>query len=458
MPRISLQGERDAAAADPVDVPGDTAGAVPAQPDHGRGVHTTWLYTLGSIVFAVLALSMLMLAMAGQLYMHTMSALDGALCLAMIASAAIQVRYCWFLRRGRGGGLPSAAWNVALLLPPLTAWVIGLFEPELGAVSAVPLWMALCLASALLSTKQRRMVLVGGVLAIVAHPMLSAAIVGEAPESFTGSSFWLLVFYCGLFPVMVLSSMWWWEVVVKLDQHRRTAADLAVTQERLRFAADLHDIQGHHLQVIALKSELAERLLDRDIEAARANIHETRLIAKQALEETRLLVSGYREIALGEEIENAREVLAASGAECALEVDPSVLTLGADAAGGGLSSGSAGTDADAGAGAEAGGDVGADARRALALAVREATTNILRHSSATQASIQLRLTDAGCVLTVRNNGVVAGAAPSRVPGSGLRGLRERVVALGGEVESINDPAEGSFELRVRVPLQQEVAA
>lgn len=413
------------------------------QPDHGRGVHSTWLYTLGSIVFIVVVLVALLLMMAGQLYLWSGSALDAALFFTMLVSGAVQVRYCWFLRRGRGGGLPAVWWNIALLAPPLAAWVLGLVEPNLSIVAAIPLWMALCLASALLAKTQRRMVLAVGLIALAGHPFVSTALLGNAPESFSGSSFWMLVFYCAMFPIMVLSSLWWWEVVVKLDQHRRTAGDLAVAQERLRFAADLHDIQGHHLQVIALKSELAERLLDIDVEAARANIHETRLIAKQALEETRLLVSGYREIALDDEIENAREVLSASGAECSLELDPAALLVGADAAG---------TSASVGAAS------GAELRHALAMAVREATTNILRHSAATQAAIRLRLDGPVCVLEVTNNGLVAGAAPSRVLGSGLAGLRERVTALGGELETIIDPDADSFALRVRVPLQAEAAA
>lgn len=415
----------------------DPQGPLPEPPDHGRGVQSTWIYTLGSIVFAVIALSLLLMAMSGQLFLWTRSVFDGVLFASMLVSAVVQVRYCWFLRRGRGGGLPGIGWNIALFAPPLVSWVLGLFAPDLGAVAAIPLWMALCLASALLASKQRRILLAGGVATLVVHPLLSQMLLGEAPESFSGSSLWLLVFYCALFPVMVLSSLWWWEVVVKLDQHRRTAADLAVTQERLRFAADLHDIQGHHLQVIALKSELAERLLDIDVEAARANIHETRLIAKQALEETRLLVSGYREIALDDEIENAREVLSASGAECTLELDAAALQVGADAASASL---------------------GTELRHALAMAVREATTNILRHSEATRASIRLSLTGGVCELAITNNGLVEGAAPSRVPGSGLAGLRERVTALGGELDTIIDTVGDSFELRVRVPFQRGAAA
>ncbi|RZU63798.1 two-component system sensor histidine kinase DesK [Microterricola gilva] len=387
------------------------------QPDHGRGVHATWTYTLGSIVFVVLALASVLVLMAVSEFNESPTLAAGAVLVALLASTAVQLRYCWFLRRGRGGGLPRTAWTVALLASASAVWVLGLFAPGLGLVSAFPLWMALCLMACLLPKRQRRLVLAAGLAAVAVHPALTVAL-GGAPAVFPGGDGpWLLICYGVLFPVMLLSGLWWWEIVVELDHNRRAAAELAVARERLRFASDLHDIQGHHLQVIALKSELAERLLDIDVDAARANIHETRLIAKQALEETRLLVAGYREVALDEELENAREVLAAAGADCELDVD--VLPANAEL------------------------------HRALALTVREATTNILRHSTATRAAIRLRVTPGGCSLSISNNGVSDAGAADDSPGSGLAGLRERVAVLDGQLDAA---ASGdSFELRVDVP-------
>lgn len=226
---------------------------------------------------------------------------------------------------------------------------------------------------------------------------------------------------------MILSSLWWWEIVVTLDRHRSVAAELAVAEERLRFASDLHDIQGHHLQVIALKSELAERLLAVDPEAAREHVHETRLIAKQALEETRSLVAGYREVDLAAELENAREVLTAAGADCTLQVD----ALPADA----------------------------EVRRVFALVVREATTNILRHSAATRASIRLATTVDGSTLEMSNNAMVPVTdAGGRAASSGLTGLQDRVAAVGGQLDTTADAAGDRFELRVFVPARMGVDA
>jgi two-component system sensor histidine kinase DesK len=388
-----------------------------AHSDHSRGVAATWSYTLSSILFIVVVLNAVVLFIAAERDASSQTPLDKILLILMVLAAAAQLRYCWFLRVGRGGGLPRAAWTVALMVPAAAVWLLGLFASGGGVLAAFPLWVALCLLACLVPSRPRWLLLAAGLALLLAHPLLAATLSGSTYEFSIGVSGWLLPVYGLLLPVMLLSSLWWWEIVVKLDQHRLTAAELAVTRERLRFAADLHDIQGHHLQVIALKSELAERLLDIDVEAARANIHETRLIAKQALEETRLLVAGYREVALDEELENAREVLSAAGADCELDVD----ALPADA----------------------------ELHRALAMTVREATTNILRHSSATRAAIRLRVTSDGCALSISNNGVSDAGGADDARGSGLSGLRDRVAALGGQLDAaaIGD----RFELRVQVP-------
>lgn len=383
----------------------------------GRSVQTTWTYTLGSMVFVLVMLDAALLAMALPSFKKWDDAVAGLLLVALVAASAMHVRYSWFLRAGLGGGLPRPAWTAALLMPGAAAWVLGLFSPENTAISTIPLWLAACLISCLLPTRARLAVLAAGLGVALVHPVLFGLVTGQPYSWGSGSGMMMAYFYAAFMPLMLLSSLWWWEKVVELDRHRRMAGELAVAQERLRFAADLHDIQGHHLQVIALKSELAERLLTRDVEAARGHIHETRMIAKQALEETRSLVSGYREIALDNELENAREVLNAAGAQCELTLDP----LPGNPA----------------------------VHRALAMSVREATTNILRHSEATRASITLSTSPTGCSLAISNNGAAPSPPSSKAPSSGLAGLRARVEALGGTLES--KLSADRFELRVWVP-------
>ncbi|MCD5346034.1 sensor histidine kinase [Agromyces sp. S2-1-8] len=421
---------------------------MPAEPA-ARSVHTTWLYTLASIVFffgffdLIVGLSMLetVVNVGGGLDTALRAySTDRLLAIAVLAlqiiATATQIRYCWFLRVGRGGGLPHPGWTAALIAPAALVWLVGLAAPGDALVAAVPLWAAASLIAALLPKPQRRLTLLIGAILTAAHVAIFTTLHGTpAPEGPQGSNTFMIGLFAVILPFMLLTSLWWWEVVVQLDRNRRTAAELAVTQERLRFASDLHDIQGHHLQVISLKSELAERLLEIDPVAARELVHETRMIAKEALEETRSLVAGYRQVAFDDELENAREVLTASGAACELRLSP----LPADAA----------------------------AQSALASVVREATTNILRHSEAATVTIALTTEGGRCELRIVNDGIsnqdasapaTPRAAGSRAPGSGLAGLRERLAAVGGTLEHDEDASAGTFELRATVPVRAGVAA
>ncbi|MHA7176785.1 histidine kinase [Arthrobacter sp. Sr24] len=384
----------------------------------GRSVRTTWTYTLGSIVFVLLVLHFMLLSFVASDFTATHDVVSGLLLLVLVFAVAIQVRYCWFLQAGLGGELPHTAWTVAMLLTSGAVWALGLLTPDSALIAAIPLWLAVSLIACLLPKRQRWLTVAGGVLSLLAFAAIHHYWMGPSdPIPHDYPSRLLLVYSAGM-PLFLISSLWWWQVVVELDRHRLMAGELAVAQERLRFAADLHDIQGHHLQVIALKSELAERLLDRNPEAARENIHQTRLIAKQALEETRSLVSGYRETSLADELENAREVLTAAGAHCELTLE----SLPAEAA----------------------------AQQALAMTVREATTNILRHSEATHATMTVASAHGGVQLTIRNDG--GDGTPSSMsvtPGTGLLGLRERLEAAGGTLETTM--GTDHFEVQAWVP-------
>ena len=394
--------------------------------EHSRSVHTTWLYTLGSIVFFVGFFAVFVALIMLEPYAASPTTLGAVLIVLQLISGAAQIRFCWFLRAGRGGGLPGVGWTTLLFAPAAATWVVGLFSPGNEFVAGAALWAACCLAVCLLPKAWRWPALAASAVLFIAHPVIATVVLGAPFPFTTGRIAWPVAIYAVTLPFMLLSSLWWWEIVVELDRHRRTAGELAVTRERLRFASDLHDIQGHHLQVISLKSELAERLLERDPDAAREHIHEVRLIAKEALEETRSLVAGYRRVALVDELENAREVLTAAGADCDLRLGE----LPADAS----------------------------ARSALASVVREATTNILRHSSATHVSIVLSTVDGRCDLVIANDGASVGEVGSAAAGSGLEGLRERLAAVGGTLEASTDAARGRFELRVSVPVVAEVTA
>jgi two-component system, NarL family, sensor histidine kinase DesK len=199
----------------------------------------------------------------------------------------------------------------------------------------------------------------------------------------------------------LLGILWGWEVAARLERARRLSAELAVTDERLRFAADLHDIQGHHLQVIALKSELAARLAQTDPARAATEMQEVRRLSTDALRDTRAVVQGYRRTSLDEEIANATRVLAAADIEARMQLD-------------------ADTDSDR---------LSKTSRHLLGLVVREATTNVLRHSRAQRAEVDYRVTAGTAQLRMANDG--AGDHPDAAAGSGLRALAERLAAVGG---------------------------
>ncbi|WP_172979794.1 sensor histidine kinase [Agromyces agglutinans] len=418
---------------------------MPVEPS-SRSVQSTWLYTLSGIVFFIGFFAVFVTLLLLEGYSVEPRPMTLAVIVLQLVAGAVQVRYCWFLRAGRAGGLPAPFWTLALIAPAAAVWVLGLFVPGGGFLAGAALWAAGSLVACLVPRRTGWLVLGASALLFLAHPMIAARVTGE-PFAFAADiGAWPTLIYGALLPVMLLTSIWWWQIVVELDRHRRAAAELAVTQERLRFASDLHDIQGHHLQVISLKSELAERLLAIDPDAARDHIHEVRLIAKQALEETRSLVAGYRKVALDDELENAREVLTAAGAQCDLRLGE--LRLGDSPA-------------------------DASARSVLASVVREATTNILRHSEATRVSITLSADGGWQRLEIANDGVAdapdrgrdaaagsgadgaAGSSPAA--GSGLAGLRERLAAVGGSLETTTD-APGRFLLRASVPIAAEVTA
>ena len=172
-------------------------------------------------------------------------------------------------------------------------------------------------------------------------------------------------------------------------------ARLAVDNERSRFARDLHDILGHSLTVITVKAELAQKLLDVDLERARAELADLERLSRDALHDVRRAVEGYRDITLPGELVRARVALRA--AEIAAELPNS-------------------TD-----------DVPSDLRELFAWTVREGVTNVIRHSGASHCEVRLTATtaeviDDGCA-TPSPNG----------HGSGLAGLRERAADAGATV-------------------------
>jgi two-component system sensor histidine kinase DesK len=190
---------------------------------------------------------------------------------------------------------------------------------------------------------------------------------------------------------------------------------LAATAERERIGRDLHDLLGHTLSLITLKLELSRKLLDRDPEAARRELLEAERVARNALAEVRGAVTGYRAADLAAELASARLLVEASGIHFDYDPPPSGLAPACESD--------------------------------LSLVLREAATNIVRHARAARASVRFGADGEAIVMTVEDDG----RGGRHVDGNGLRGMRERVAAIGGTM-SIDGGGDGrGTRLLVRVP-------
>lgn len=201
---------------------------------------------------------------------------------------------------------------------------------------------------------------------------------------------------------------------------------LAKVAERERIARDLHDVLGHTLSVIVLKSELASKLIDRDAERARTEMSEVERIAREALGEVRHAIRGYRAGGLAAEFARAQSTLESAGIQTTCELPDSLVA------------------SDRLSPAE---------ETVLALILREAVTNVVRHSRAGVCQLRLRSEAGQYVLEVADDG--RGAILQE--GNGLRGMRERVEALDG---SMHLESSGGTRLSVSIPVtrSQEVLA
>lgn len=247
---------------------------------------------------------------------------------------------------------------------------------------------------------------------------LLAVLLGAAtnsPLSATGQIFFIIP--------AVGSLVYFFSRAIRVNQELRLArqeiARLAVSEERLRFARDLHDLLGHTLSLITLKSELARRLVSASPEQAAIELGDIESAARQALTEVREAVADYRQPTLASELRAARELLTAAGVTCTQRGQPEPLSASAEAA--------------------------------LSWAVREGVTNVIRHSHARSCVISLTQREGRVGVEVRDDGAANPVATGATRGNGLAGLKERVVALGGACEAGPAP-QGGFRLAVSLPV------
>jgi two-component system sensor histidine kinase DesK len=194
---------------------------------------------------------------------------------------------------------------------------------------------------------------------------------------------------------------------------------LAKVAERERIARDLHDLLGHTLSLITLKAELARKLVDRDPQRAKQEMLDVEQTSRAALADVREAISGYRGEGLAAELIRARKTLETAG----ISVDSELAELPLSPA----------------------------QETVLALALREAITNVVRHAQARRCSVQLRRENDFCTLEIADNGRGADAPE----GNGLRGMRERLEALGG---SLQRQTQAGTRLVIHLPLASAVPA
>lgn len=293
----------------------------------------------------------------------------------------------------------------------LAVTAVGLVTSFVNTGAAVYYVYAAALFGTALRGARLRWALAGLALLLVVQGLAVTTLVFRSP--YPGISF----VFCLVF-VLVVGALTWSDAERERAHARlRLAQDeaerLARIAERERIARDLHDLLGHSLSVVVLKAELASKLADRDPQRAAREIRDVERIARQALTEVRSAVSGYRAAGLAGELANARLALEAAGVEASISVDTERLDP--------------------------------EREGVLALALREAVTNVVRHARATTCAVTLETSGGRALLTVTDDGV-GGSAPE---GAGLAGMRERLSAIGGVLER---DGTGGTTLRVAVPL------
>jgi len=271
----------------------------------------------------------------------------------------------------------------------------------------------------------RRLILLVGLGAVLTGLLQTMDPPGPEPSLPWSLNYFLLV---GSLAFTCRSSVWMLAMVWEIDRSKGVQARLAVAEERLRFARDLHDTLGRNLALISVNSELAAELSRRGEHGAVERMLDVRQVAQDSMREMREVVGGLRAADLDTELAGARGILRSAG------ISARVIGEGAK--------------------------LPSSAQVALGWVVREATTNIIRHSDARTVRIEVDVDheDPGpqAVLRVENDGVRA-ADPSRAgTGSGLVGLAERLAALGGSLTAEPAPG-GGFLVQARIPLTQESA-
>jgi two-component system, NarL family, sensor histidine kinase DesK len=295
---------------------------------------------------------------------------------------------------------PRSLWLVAGML------VLGLVVAPINPGAATFFIFASAFIPFCVPTERAAIALMAGIVALAAIEQQVFQLSG-----------WFLFYAGGMSLVVGGSNIYFAQRNRALDKLRMANDEiehLAKVAERERIARDLHDVLGHTLSVIILKSELAGKLMDRDPQRAGNEIREVEQISRQALSEVRDAIRGYRSQGLAAELAQAKSTLETAGVAVNYETAKIALP--------------------------------ALHESVLSMAVREAVTNVVRHAQARTCSLSLEQQNGSCCLEIKDDG----RGGSQNEGNGLRGMRERVEMLGG---ALHRDSQGGTRLTITLPLK-----
>lgn len=308
------------------------------------------------------------------------------------------------LRQWAPDGFPSG--SILVLVLSAASWAVS------AALGGSPLGVfALSLAGAMILTRLPRHRFVAMLAFCAASAAIGAmAFLTQPFTLLTAANYLLIPAGATLFICIVMTLVERYsDILLTLERARHNEAELAVARERIRFASDLHDIQGHTLYVIKLKAALANQITDSDPVAAKRELDEVQRLIADTIARTQDLVHAQRRLNVASEAENAKNLLEAAG------IAVTIATIN---------------------------PVGGSEGALLAQVLRETTTNILRHSNSTRTTITIDTHR----IEIVNDG--AGTGPLPLLG-GLGTLRRRLEQSGGALDLARE--SGSFRTAARVP-------
>jgi two-component system, NarL family, sensor histidine kinase DesK len=321
----------------------------------------------------------------------------------LVIAVTFCVTYVWTISNFlRGDRLTRLGLPVIIVLAVVANLIYG--------TNWIPMWIYVSAATGYVITGRARAV--RAVLAVTATFTLMSLVTHTTMDTFVG-----LALPVALIGVAMSGFRVQIQLMHELSLAKETVAKLAVSEERLRLARDMHDLTGQSLSMITLKSELVRKLLARlpqtkERDAALNEASDISRVSRQTLHDIRDAVSGYRRPTLAVEIITARTALEAAGIE--LDDDPALTLLS--------------------------GTFDSEAEAALAWCLREAVTNVIRHSGAKTCSVRLnqRLGELSLEVSDDGHGLHGLSAPAATSGespagSGLRGMSERLTAIGGRL-------------------------